>query len=186
MDPKFLLANAKAETAAELRTFKKAFASTRCLVPANGFYDYRKSDPKGSKRRYLFEVPDVDVYAMAGLWQERNGVRQFTIVTTEPNDVVKEFHHRMPVILAKADCDRWLDPAASAEDLQGLLRPWAGKLTATEAPKGGAVKAEAEPTAPSPRKAPVKQLVAKKPTKKGTTARLMSVSSIASSLSSSA
>ena len=57
MDPKYLLVNAKAETAAELRTFKKAFASSRCLVSANGFYDYRGSDPNGSKRRYLFEVP---------------------------------------------------------------------------------------------------------------------------------
>jgi putative SOS response-associated peptidase YedK len=142
MDPKYLLVNAKAETAAELRTFRKAFATTRCLVPANGFYDYRKSDPKGAKRRYLFEVPGEVVYAMAGLWQERNGVRQFTIVTTEPNAVVKEFHHRMPVILDKADYGRWLDPSTTVDELHELLRPWLGKLVAIEAPKGGGINPE--------------------------------------------
>lgn len=167
MDPKYLLVNAKAETAAGLRTFKKAFAATRCLVLANGFYDYRGSDPKGAKRRYLFEVPGVDVYAMAGLWQERNGVRQYTIITTEPNAVVKEFHHRMPVILDKADYDRWLDPKATVAELQDLLRLWGGKMTATEAPKGGAVKAEAESVASTPKKAPAKKSVAEKPTKNG-------------------
>lgn len=135
MDPKYPLVNAKAETVHELRTFKKAFATSRCLVPAEGFYDYRGSDPKGAKRRYLFEVPRQKLIAMAGLWQERNGVRQYTIVTTGPNDVMKEFHHRMPVVLAKADYARWLDPETPIEELRGLLRPWAGKMTATEAPK---------------------------------------------------
>lgn len=73
----------------------------------------------------------------------------------------------MPVILAKSDYDRWLNPSASVEDLQGLLQPWGGKLTATEAPKVGAVKAEAEPAASTPEKAPLKKSVAKKPTKMG-------------------
>jgi putative SOS response-associated peptidase YedK len=77
------------------------------------------------------------MYAMSGLWQERNGVRQFTNVTTKQNDVVKGFHHRMPVVLAKADYDRWLDSKTPIGELLLLLNPWAEKLTATEAPKSG-------------------------------------------------
>jgi putative SOS response-associated peptidase YedK len=143
MDPNRPLVNAKAETVHEKRSFAKSFREKRCLVPATGFFDYRGSDPKGKKRRYLFETDDK-FYVFAGLWQESGGVRYYTIITTEPNDVVKEFHHRMPVILRKADYERWLDPKSTEEELRAMLTPWAGKMTATEAPKGGAAKA-AEP-----------------------------------------
>jgi putative SOS response-associated peptidase YedK len=96
MDPKRLLVNAVAETVQEKRTFAKVFRETRCLVPATGFYDYRKSDPPGQKMRYLFTTPD-ELFAFAGLWQERDGVRSYTLLTTGPNKVVAEYHHRMPV-----------------------------------------------------------------------------------------
>jgi putative SOS response-associated peptidase YedK len=134
MDPKRLLVNAMAETVAEKRTFAKAFREARCLVPATGFYDYRKSDPPGQKGRYLFTTPD-EYFAFAGLWQERDGVRSYTLLTCEPNKVVKEYHHRMPVILPKKAYATWLDPDATAAELQELLVPWMGKMTATAAPK---------------------------------------------------
>jgi putative SOS response-associated peptidase YedK len=133
-DPKRLLVNAMAETVAEKRTFAKAFRETRCLVPATGFYDYRKSDPPGQKGRYLFETGD-ELFAFAGIWRESDSVRMYTLLTCEPNTVVKEYHHRMPVILPKKAYAAWLDPDATAEDLQELLVPWAGKMTATAAPK---------------------------------------------------
>jgi putative SOS response-associated peptidase YedK len=134
MDPKRLLVNAVAETVAEKRTFSKAFRETRCLVPATGFYDYRKPDPPGQKGRYLFTTPD-EFFAFAGLWQERDGVRSYTLLTTEPNKVVAEYHHWMPVILPKKAYSTWLDPDATAAELQEMLVPWAGNMTATAAPK---------------------------------------------------
>jgi putative SOS response-associated peptidase YedK len=69
------------------------------------------------------------------LWQERDGVRSYTLLTCEPNKVVKEYHHRMPVILPKKAYSAWLDPDATAAELQDLLVPWAGKMTAMAAPK---------------------------------------------------
>jgi putative SOS response-associated peptidase YedK len=101
-DPKRPLVNAKAETVATLRTFSKAFRETRCLVPADGYYEYRQSDPAGKKRRYLFR-PGEGVFAFPGLWQERDGVRSYTIITTDPNDVASEYHNRMPVLLHRDD-----------------------------------------------------------------------------------
>jgi putative SOS response-associated peptidase YedK len=134
MDPNRPLVNAKAETVAELRTFSKAFRETRCLVPATGFYDYRRSDPPGQKTRYLFTTDDM-VFGFAGLWQERDGIRRYTIITTAPNRVVKEYHHRMPVILPRDEYDAWLDPKAKVEELHELLVPWEGSMTVIPAPK---------------------------------------------------
>jgi putative SOS response-associated peptidase YedK len=133
-EPMRLLVNAVAETITKRRTFSKAFRETRCLVPATGFYDYRKSDPSGQKGRYLFTTPE-EFFAFAGLWQERDGVRSYTLLTTEPNEVVAEYHHRMPVILPKKAYAAWLDPASTEEELHEVLVPWAGKMTATAAPK---------------------------------------------------
>ena len=77
----------------------------------------------------------MKLFAFAGLWQEREGFRNYTILTCEPNKVVKEYHHRMPVILPKRAYSAWLDPSSSLAELQDLLVPWAGKMTATAAPK---------------------------------------------------
>jgi putative SOS response-associated peptidase YedK len=146
-DPKRPLVNAKAETVATLRTFANAFRETRCLVPADGYYEYRGSDPAGAKRRYLFRPPD-EVFAFPGLWQERDGVRYYTILTTEPNEAAREYHNRMPAILPRSDYDRWLDPNAKPDGLLGLLMPWAGPLTAdlkAKEPKTGEPAKEPKP-----------------------------------------
>ena len=137
MDPGRLLVNAVAETVQESRAFAKAFSETRCLVPASGFYDYRKSDPPEQKVRYLFETAD-DLFAFAGLWQERDGVRMYALLTCNSNKVVAEYHHLMPVILPRKTYTAWLDPASTEAELKDMLVPWAGKMTATAAPKPNA------------------------------------------------
>src|SRR5262249_36410613 len=141
-DPKRPLVNARADKVAKSPVFRKAFRETRCLVPVDGYYEYRQSDPAGRKRRYLFQ-PDNKGFAVAGMGQQEGEARTYTFITTEPNGVAAEIHNRMPVLLHKADYDRWLDPAKTVDDLLAMLRPWDGPLTATETPKGVAKKEEA-------------------------------------------
>jgi putative SOS response-associated peptidase YedK len=145
------LSNAKAETVQELRTFKAAFASTRCLIPANGYYEYRASDPVGKKGRYYFTLPESDLFAFAGLWEERHNIRTYTMITTEANALVRDYHNRMPVIISRRDYERWLDPNASPADLGGLLRPWDGDMAAVPAPKTVTPKVR-KPAKPPPAK----------------------------------
>ncbi|WP_128476743.1 SOS response-associated peptidase [Halorussus pelagicus] len=118
--------NARAETLAEKPSFREAFAERRCLVLADGFYDW-KPTPTG-KQPYRIEREDRAPFAFAGLWEpledgpdDRNAT--FTIVTTEPNAVVSEVHHRMPVMLSPGEERRWLD-ADSESDLADLLDPY--------------------------------------------------------------
>lgn len=120
------LINARAETLLEKPTFRSAFRRRRCLVPADGYYQWREGD--ASKQPYLVTRRDDAVFAFAGIW-ERFGPRQdpaaaidsFTIITTETNDFLRPFHHRMPVVLSAENYARWLDPDAEAENLVDLL-----------------------------------------------------------------
>ncbi len=129
--------NARAETVAEKPAFRTAFRQRRCLIPADGFFEWQKT-PDGSKQPYLIGRPDGEPFTMAGLWEhwQPPGADQpletCTIITTEANGTVAPIHHRMPVILAAEDRDAWLDPApSSAESLTALLRPApADELTA--------------------------------------------------------
>ncbi len=131
-----LLFNARAETLARKPAFRDAFRERRCLVPASGFYEWKAEGKK--KIPYLIQMSDGRPFAFAGLWErwERGDppVESCTIVTTEPNDVVRALHDRMPVILSPADYGRWLDPASPPVELLSLLTPFAGQLTA--APTG--------------------------------------------------
>ena len=118
--------NARAETLAEKPSFKKAFKHRRCLVPADGFYEWKKTG--GTKVPHLIRRKDGSPMALAGLWEVwERGERplcSFTIVTTTPNRLMSELHHRMPVVLSAEHWDRWLapDPVDPAK-LVGLLRP---------------------------------------------------------------
>ena len=130
--------NARAETAASRPAFRDAMKRRRCLVPADGFYEWKKlDDPDGGggakskkprKRPYLFRMKGDRPFAFAGLWDtwRRDGrtLESFTILTTSPNDLVADVHDRMPVIVAPEDYARWLDPARNATDVQDLLRPF--------------------------------------------------------------
>jgi len=121
------LINARAETAESKPSFRDSFRSRRCLVPADGFYEWQKT-PHG-KQPYYLRRNDGRVLAFAGLWDrwrdpERGPVDTFTILTTEPNDLVRPVHARMPVILPEQAYDRWLNPRAGARDLRALLVPY--------------------------------------------------------------
>jgi putative SOS response-associated peptidase YedK len=129
------LINARAETAWEKPTFTQAFASRRCLVPATGFYEWQKIDPK-RRQPWLFRLASCRVFAFAGLWEpasKRPGAGPTcTILTTEPNEIARPVHDRMPAIVDPRDYERWLDPAvAAAAEVRPLLRPFpAGAMTA--------------------------------------------------------
>lgn len=129
------LINARAETVAEKPSFRSAFAKRRCLVVADGFYEWR---PEGKRKVpvYIF-LKSKKPFGFAGLyenWKDPGGreIRTCTIITTEANDLVRPIHDRMPVILSEGAEDRWLDPAeGSRERLQAILTPYpAGEMAA--------------------------------------------------------
>lgn len=121
--------NARAESAADRPAYRDSFRRWRCLVPADGFYEWKKLAAK-SKQPYLIRRQDRLPFAFAGLWSSWRGpesdrpVETFTILTTEPNDLLRPLHDRMPVILDRRDFAAWLDPAnRDLARLQALLAP---------------------------------------------------------------
>ena len=125
------LINARAETLAEKPSFRDAYENRRCLVLADGFYEWREDG--GVKQPYRVCRSDDEPFAMAGLWErwEGNGeIRETaTIVTTEPNDTVRPLHDRMAAILPPGEERRWLD-ADDEGDRESLLSPYDGDLRA--------------------------------------------------------
>lgn len=120
------LINARAETVADKPSFRAAFGRRRCLVPADGFYEWKKPEPK-VREPWRITLKDQQVFAFAGLWerwQDATGARidSYTIITTDAAPAIADIHHRMPVILNDADHAQWLDPAAAPDGLQALLR----------------------------------------------------------------
>jgi putative SOS response-associated peptidase YedK len=127
------LINARSETLAEKPSFKNAFRSHRCIIPASGFFEWQKS-AKGAKQPFYFYLKDKDVFGFAGLyeeWLDRDSGEQietFTIITTEANEVLKSVHDRMPVILKPKDYDQWLDAKEKdTNKLQKLLVSYPAK-----------------------------------------------------------
>jgi putative SOS response-associated peptidase YedK len=123
--------NARAETVAEKPAFRAAFKARRCVVPASGFYEWKRQG-RGPKQPYLIQRRDGQPMGFAGLWETwadpatGEVVTTCTIVTCAPNELMAELHDRMPVILDPADYDAWLDPAdPRGADPRGaeLLRP---------------------------------------------------------------
>lgn len=118
--------NARAESIATNASFREAIKERRCLVPADAFYEWQKIGTK-STQPFAIGMADDSPYAFAGLWEswkEKDGTRleTFTVITTDPNDVLEPLHDRMPVIIEPKDYDRWLEPAdANALPLDLLL-----------------------------------------------------------------
>ncbi len=119
--------NARSETAAEKPSFRKAMRERRCLILADGFYEWKKTG--GGKQPFHIKMEDGRPFAFAGLWESwgRDGetIRSCTILTTGANDLVREVHDRMPVILPRDAYAPWLDPGTrDPEPLLSLLVPF--------------------------------------------------------------
>jgi putative SOS response-associated peptidase YedK len=130
------LINARAETVAEKPSFRSAFKHRRCLVLADGFYEWQRKE--GKKQPFYFRLNSGQPFGFAGLWEKWKSpegleINSCTIVTTQANELLQSIHDRMPVILADRDYDLWLNPEEKkAEALQQLLVPYpASEMTAT-------------------------------------------------------
>ena len=121
-EPKATLFNARSEEAAEKPSFGDAFKTRRCLIPADGWYEWTKADD-GGKDPFYITLPDGGPFSFAGLWAHNKhlGVTSCTILTAAAVEPVSQVHHRMPVVLEPAVYDEWLDPATSVADAKGLL-----------------------------------------------------------------
>ena len=118
------LINTRAETITEKPAFKNALIKRRCLVPANGFYEWRKSD----KTPFRIFLKSEEIFAMAGIWEtwkdaEGRPIHSFSIITTIPNVLMEKLHNRMPVILPRENEPDWLNEE-KIEKLQSLLVPF--------------------------------------------------------------
>lgn len=124
--PSFAKINSRGETVFSSKMFAKAAKHTRCLIPADGFYEPK--GPSSQKKRpwHLFQFEDQRVFMMAGIWthhqSEQEDFFNFSIITTEANALLQPIHHRMPVILEKSNWQTWL-ASDSTSDLQSLLSP---------------------------------------------------------------
>jgi putative SOS response-associated peptidase YedK len=122
------LINARAETVGEKPAFQAAYRSRRCLVVADGFYEWQRQE-EGPKQPYYFHLKGGVPFGFAGLWERwrhpgGGHIQSCVIITTEANQLVAPIHHRMPVILDAADYEAWLDPDYfDPGHLQSLLRP---------------------------------------------------------------
>jgi putative SOS response-associated peptidase YedK len=119
------LINARAETVSEKPSFREAFKRRRCLIAADGYYEWKKQP--GKKQPFYFRLESGEPFAFAGLWErwhspEGETIETCTIITTEANDLAATVHDRMPVILSQDEYDRWLDP--DFKSAQSLLHPY--------------------------------------------------------------
>jgi putative SOS response-associated peptidase YedK len=126
----YKMINARAETLAEKPSFRHAFKHRRCLIIADSFYEWKKGSNK-TKTPIRIKLKSNDLFAMAGIWErwkspEGNSLFSCSIITTTPNELMKDIHDRMPVILNKEDEQEWLDPSLNdVSKVSHLLKPLA-------------------------------------------------------------
>ncbi len=124
--------NARSETAAEKPAFRDPLKFRRCLIPADGFYEWKRTAT--SKQPFCFEVNDGELFAFAGLWDgwknaEGQWIKTCSILTTVPNAVTATIHDRMPAILDRESYDLWLDPGmTNLQVVSELLKPYDARL----------------------------------------------------------
>ncbi|HBZ09146.1 MAG TPA: SOS response-associated peptidase [Bacillus bacterium] len=129
-DPKigYKMINARAETLAEKPSYRNAYKKRRCLILADSFYEWKRHEDK-SKTPMRIKLKSEDLFAMAGLWEtwkspEGESIHSCTVITTRPNELVKDIHDRMPVILKPENESVWLDKSITNTDqLNDLLAP---------------------------------------------------------------
>ena len=126
---RYSMINAKAEEIAEKRSFKGAFEKRRCIVPMTGFFEWKKLET-GNKRPFCIHLKNEPIMSLAGIWEKwksKDGTQEvlsFSIITTEANEVMREIHTRMPVILHQSNEAEWLDPEnTNISELKNLLKP---------------------------------------------------------------
>ena len=120
-----LLINAKSETAAEKPSFKAAYRRRRCLVPADGFFEWKRQ--RKTAQPYYFQLSDEAVFFMAGLWEawqddQGDSIESYTILTTRSNDLMARYHERMPAILLDDHLEKWLEGDPAITDTSERLR----------------------------------------------------------------
>jgi putative SOS response-associated peptidase YedK len=121
--------NAKAETITTSPAYRDAMKRRRCLVPADWFYEWKKLDAK-TKQPYAIALKDGSLFAFAGLWdswkdkETGKTLETYTVITTDPNELMESIHTRMPVILAPKDYERWMEPGEPLHPPVDLLRPY--------------------------------------------------------------
>jgi len=125
------LINARAESVATRPAFRDPFLQRRCLVPAQGFYEWKKFGR--AREPWLIRLKGGATFAFAGLWDrwsrgEGQPIESCALITTSANALVAPIHGRMPVLLGRADYERWLDPRASEDDLRALLAPFSAEV----------------------------------------------------------
>jgi len=133
-DARFSMINARAETVDQKPAYRGPFRYRRCLIPTEGFYEWRAE--KGGKQPYLIRMRSGDPFALAGLWDHwqdphGSGLETCTVIVTDANALIAPLHDRMPVILPKEAWDVWLDPhTPDTAQLKALLRPFDSGLMA--------------------------------------------------------
>ena len=129
----FSTVNAKAETLQEKVLWRGPFEKRRCLVPTDGFYEWKKLDAK-RKQPYAYSLKSGQPFALGGLWDAWKNpgtgewLQTFAIITTEPNELTAEVHSRMPLILHPRDYDRWLERGDQVQLPVDLLRPFEAEV----------------------------------------------------------
>jgi len=123
----YKMINARAETLSEKPSYRNSFKKRRCLVIADSFYEWKRIDDK-SKTPMRIKLKSDSLFAMAGLWEAWKSpsgetIYSCTVITTTPNELVKEIHDRMPVILNPSDESTWLDLGSTSSELNKLLKP---------------------------------------------------------------
>lgn len=124
----YKMINARAETLSEKPSYRNAFKKRRCLVIADSFYEWKRHDDK-SKTPIRIKLKSNEIFGMAGLWEswkspDGKTIYSCSVITTTPNEIVKDIHDRMPVILKPTDEKTWLDTSIDDTSyLKGLLKP---------------------------------------------------------------
>lgn len=123
----FKMINARVETLLEKNTFKKAVSNKRCLVPADGFYEWKRKGKE--KQAFRIQKKDASLFCYAGLWSkwvspQGEEIFSFTVITQKPNKLVEDIHDRMPVILTKEQEELWLSEDISPEELLNMIEPY--------------------------------------------------------------
>lgn len=120
--PKYPMFNARSETAHEKSSFREAMKSMRCLIPADGYFEWTKGDDGGKDPHYI-HLPSIKPFFFAGLWayNSKLDITSCTILTAEADEVIRHLHDRMPIILKEDVVEAWIDPDTSVDDAKELL-----------------------------------------------------------------